>query len=621
MAGTTQSCAIVRPDILGSVLLAALVVVTPALGGAVPIATRPAVPGSERVLRLPVEYNIGTLSVRPTSYQRSEEDGFHYWGEDADWQPICPLRGEVIFPAGQQVCLYLNGRSFSPLNRFGPDDVHAISFWKAGESSLTHITRLTGLKSLQFPRFFGPKANAPRFSPQSLKLLARCRSLERLDAPEGITDEGLAVIVEACPALRRLYFRANELTDTGIAAIARLQSLEELSIGGGRITAAGLEPLTRLASLRYLDLWGRFDDLVMPYARKMESLDTLKLSDQHITVVGLKQLAGHPRLRVLDLFNTDVSVDGFSSFKHLPALRKLNLGQRSRKVEGLDEGASILAALRDLEYLELPQGLTDEGIARLAPLSRLKHLRINSSSSAVLTDRSLDAVAKFRQLEYLGIGGTEFSDKGLEPITTLTKLKSLHLFFAPKVTNAGVARLASLKELQRIFLPVHGPVTVSGLNVLNKLPNLRFVQAGFISSRDEGQLNLSGLRHLEDVMLGGNLRDKEIATLRDVPRLKRLQLGRCPEFTDASLAHIAEHLGSITMLNVHETKCTDEGLARLAGMRLLSDLRLGGDFTDKGLRQLESMKDLQVLELTPRVPFSDEAVEHFRRAAPHVLLR
>ena len=112
MAGTTQSCAIVRPDILGSVLLAALVVVTPALGGAVPIATRPAVPGSERVLRLPVEYNIGTLSVRPRRIREAKRMGSTTGGKMRIGNRSARCAEKSSFPpASKSACTSMGDRS------------------------------------------------------------------------------------------------------------------------------------------------------------------------------------------------------------------------------------------------------------------------------------------------------------------------------------------------------------------------------------------------------------------------------------------------------------------------------------------------------------------------------
>ncbi len=584
-----------------------------------PSASRPV--DAARTLHFPPASSIGTVWIRSSDYAGSEDE-FHHFADNADWHRVGQARGEVIIPPGQHVRLDLSGASGTQLAKLGPDDVQHVLLLRGGEAALPAISRLTGLKTLEFPRWFEPSPTPWKFSPKSLRLLARLPALERVQLPEGITDDGIAVLVEACPQLKKVYFMDdNEVSDAGLATLAKLRGLEALSIGGGRMTAAGLAPLAQLPSLRSLELWGSFDDAVMPHVRGIESLEILGLSYQDISDAGVKQLAGHPRLRVLSLYNTDVTVDGFDALAELPALRKLNLGKWGGRLERAEQGMPKLAALRHLEHLELPEGLSDAGVAWMGNMGSLRHLRIGSSDRAPLTDRALEQLARLQSLEHLFIGGLGFTDRGIASLSGLTRMKSLRLFAAPGMTNAGLADLSSMKDLETLCISsvARTRITTSGLTAVNAFVRLEVLEVH--AARDDGAADFSGLHNLRRATISGQLRDPEIATLRDLPRLEQLSLGHCPEASDAALAHIARQLGSLQSLSIQTDRCTDRGVAAVARLPGLWSLRLTGDFTDRALASVESMGNVQVLDLTPRTPFSPPALDHLRKAAPQVTLR
>jgi hypothetical protein len=69
-----------------------------------------------------------------------------------------------------------------------------------------------------------------------------------------ITDAGLAVVARF-PNLTRLHLHRTEITDAGITHLARASHLEYLNLYGTKITDAGLTPLAGLANLRALYIW------------------------------------------------------------------------------------------------------------------------------------------------------------------------------------------------------------------------------------------------------------------------------------------------------------------------------------------------------------------------------
>ncbi|MCK6448328.1 MAG: hypothetical protein L6Q99_18220 [Planctomycetes bacterium] len=114
--------------------------------------------------------------------------------------------------------------------------------------------------------------HARRLRDDDLPSLARLVNLELLDFTAGfarndlttgfeprraaITDRGLAKLAALeLPSLRTLHLSyCEEITDVGMADVARMQQLERLSLRATSIGDEGLRALVRLENLRHLDL-------------------------------------------------------------------------------------------------------------------------------------------------------------------------------------------------------------------------------------------------------------------------------------------------------------------------------------------------------------------------------
>jgi YHS domain-containing protein/mono/diheme cytochrome c family protein len=101
-----------------------------------------------------------------------------------------------------------------------------------------------------------------------------------------------------------------------------------------------------------------------------------------------------------------------------------------------------LTALRGLEptllWLNLARtGVTDEGLAQIAPFAPLQ--RLNLSGTAI-TDRGLASLAGLSELRYLNLYGTKVTDQGLRALHGLQKLDKVFLW-QTGVTDDGAAGL------------------------------------------------------------------------------------------------------------------------------------------------------------------------------------
>ena len=123
--------------------------------------------------------------------------------------------------------------------------------------------------------------------------------------------------------------------------------------------------------------------------------------------------------------------------------------------QGMKRLETFSAGLTTLAWLDIG----DEGVKRLAPLSQLKHLRLNNTTikdpkcfealvnlesldlgDAYVLDYSLAPLANMKNLKRLNLLGTLVTDDGLKYLRDLTSMEDLDLY-GVKVTDAGVEHL------------------------------------------------------------------------------------------------------------------------------------------------------------------------------------
>ena len=180
------------------------------------------------------------------------------------------------------------------------------------------------------------------------------------------TDSTLELLIDehsrAPEHLTGLSLYGGEITDAGLAIIAKIPSIETLNLNqvGGGITDAGLVSLVQ----------------------------------------------GLPNLRVLGLSGSSITDDGLRSIATLKHLNQLVL---ERTAIG-NEGLAHLRNLPELEYLKLAgTQVTDDGLVHLTTLPKLKHLTL--SQTDITGAGSVEHLKKLTKLEYLTVPRENFDDE------------------------------------------------------------------------------------------------------------------------------------------------------------------------------------------------------------------
>lgn len=245
-----------------------------------------------------------------------------------------------------------------------------------------------------------------------------------------------------------------------------------------------------------------------------------------------------------------------------------------------DSSIRQLSHLTGLRSLSLDGSKITSGAAPwIGRLTKLQHLNLNSTG---IDDEAMTAIAALPELETLGLYGTGVTDVGLKTLSDSPSLKAVYLGHT-RITDRGVAELCKLKDLR-------------ALNLLAGDPEFRGDQPAPVIT-DNVVEALSGQPSLEYLDLSGaTLTDAGLERMAaTLPNLKGLVL----DFTHVS-ADGMRHLAKFANLERlrYQGMAFDDSIAH--HLSSLSKLRmLTGDiqFSDSGVKELSSLRNLEVLDL------------------------
>jgi hypothetical protein len=240
------------------------------------------------------------------------------------------LRGTDITDVGMPYLAALTGLKSLDLSHTMIGDVGLESLPALSELEELNLgaTRITGanlnflkllpkLKKLSFSGIQHRNGGAcwtPLLTDLDLDTLSLLAGLEDLNLGVGVSlgKTGVPVGAGNCRVTGGI-----QITDLGVAKLAKLTRLRRLDLSGARITPPGLKALERLPQLERLSLWNcaRLDDSAVPGLAALTRLNNLDLSYTPVSDSTLKQLAALPNLKLLYLTDTKVTADGVDSFR------------------------------------------------------------------------------------------------------------------------------------------------------------------------------------------------------------------------------------------------------------------------------------------------------------------
>lgn len=216
------------------------------------------------------------------------------------------------------------------------------------DETLAHFGGLTALEELG--------TDGIQVTDAGLKHLAnlpnlRTASFFHIAFPDkGFTGAGFAAL-KSLPKLERLTVAGTPFNDRGMAAVAELAQLKEFRTWHTYQTQAGNEHLLKLTGLRSLMLGQRLrqyggkpnglsiDDSTLATLAKMKSLEALSLDEVRLTYAGLAQLKALPNLKKLILQRADIPEADLAKLRaDLPGVTidfKPMTDEERKKLEGM----------------------------------------------------------------------------------------------------------------------------------------------------------------------------------------------------------------------------------------------------------------------------------------------
>lgn len=312
-----------------------------------------------------------------------------------------------------------------------------------------------------------------------------------------------------------------------------------VDLSGSWVGDADLARLAELGRIDRLDLSETsVADLGLEKLRGLEGVRELKLRfAEQISSAGVAHLRGWASLEALDLRGTAVRSTVFEHLAKLTALRRLDLSH----TRITDEEFHRLDALESLEELSIGSNRLDgsclPGLKLLPNLRRLSLAGVQRVDSGIwglaLNPANIARIAELTQLESLDLSGATSTDFGSDrPGSPIAERDAL----------TGLESFENLKDLRELDLS-RQPVTAADLAFVAKLPELR-------------RLRLGQAARIDDAI---------VDVVRQSPRLESLYLAGTA-LTDAGLSRLAA-VKSLREVNVGGTRVTAEAAESFRGQR------------------------------------------------------
>lgn len=368
-------------------------------------------------------------------------------------------------------------------------------------------------------------------------------------------DADLAPL-ENLACIRRLVL-AEPVTDAGLEHLRGLGNLEELTLWSDNVTNAGLAHLSKLTKLRNLSVSGKKVTLaccVHLADLELEEFSGIEVPPGRTALyqIGDAQLAQikvMTKMRKLEIGGSKLTDAGLADLANMTGLRELQIsaprpGGGDLKIT--KAGLARLAALKNLERLTMIpcKGIRGDGLASLAEMPSLRSLTIAANSKVwqspaikmpanVIDAEVARQIANAKNLQYLHLGQAD--DAVLEPIGGMKSLRTLELG-STKVTEAGVAHLGGLTDLERVNLS-YTPQTDDGLKHLAGMKKLKSLNLAKCQIEGPGLAHLAAMKQLEELHLEYNpLTEEALPHLLRLTGLRDLNLTQTKIGDDAALA-------------------------------------------------------------------------------------
>jgi len=134
--------------------------------------------------------------------------------------------------------------------------------------------------------------------------------------------------IELLPEITAVYGTSNQIREFGIDQLSQIDSIEDLQIYDGNLTASDLRSLCRMRHVQNLGMDSLYIEVEgLESLRDLASLEKLNLSRTNVSDEGLKYLGKLSGLRRLEMNSTQITEAGLWHLSQLKNLQWLNLDE------------------------------------------------------------------------------------------------------------------------------------------------------------------------------------------------------------------------------------------------------------------------------------------------------
>lgn len=227
-----------------------------------------------------------------------------------------------------------------------------------------------------------------------------------------------------------------------------------------------------------------------------------------------------------------------------------------------------IATLESLNVISTK--LNDDWITPIGQLVNLKSLKFTNNGK--LSDAGMEKLAGLKNLETFSFVGTQITGRAYARCEDWTKVTKVS-HRGSSIDDEGLQQLCEhLPNLESISL-AHAKFTDAGAAHLAKLTRLKGLEIGTRNATPATLKHLTNLP-LEYLQLGEGFEGPEsIVIIRAIPTLRRLTLTNAKDLTDADLKLVAE-LTQLEHLELGKIELPDERLPALQAFSFLKSMRI-----------------------------------------------
>lgn len=251
-----------------------------------------------------------------------------------------------------------------------------------------------------------------RLSDDDLRSMASAPWLKRISFEGMPLTNGSLALIGGMTNVDYLYIaNAPQVSDAGIAALARCARLNTLILNQTGVTGAGFARLNGLPIYSLTLNQSRLDDAGMVGIAALSQLSTISFDDTSVSEAGFARLSVLQNLRSIHADRTRINGSSFANFASGLSMSYLHLNETQLN----DTALGIIGRMTELDTLYIENTpITDAGVAKLVGLDDMSSLYLNGC--AKVTDASVPTFARMRNLYYLSLRNCGVTPNGAQSI-------------------------------------------------------------------------------------------------------------------------------------------------------------------------------------------------------------